>query len=129
MSKRVLDVGNCGPDHAALRRLIAGTWGAQFDGADQWSDVEARLAEHAYDLILVNRKLDLDYSDGLKIIRRLKADPRFAEIPVMLVSNYPEAQAEAVALGARAGFGKLALADPATRRKLEEVLGQATPAA
>ena len=28
-----------------------------------------------FDLVLVNRKLDSDYSDGLEIIKQIKADP------------------------------------------------------
>lgn len=123
MPKRVLDVGNCGPDHAALRRLIEGGFGAELLQADAFDDAAALVRQTPCDLILVNRKLDIDYSDGLEVIRRLKADPELAAVPVMLVSNYPEAQAEAVAAGAVEGFGKLALQAPATHERLVAVLG------
>ena len=42
--------------------------------------------------------------DGLALCRRLKADPKLARVPVMLVSNYPEVQAAAVAAGLAGGF-------------------------
>jgi hypothetical protein len=40
----------------------------------------------------------------------------------MLVTNYPQHQAEAVAAGAVRGFGKLEYGDPATLEKLRAVL-------
>ena len=40
------------------------------------------------DLVLVNRKLDADYSDGMEILKAIKADSALAPVPVMLVSNY-----------------------------------------
>jgi hypothetical protein len=70
-------------------------------------------------LILVNRVLDADGSDGMALIQEFV---RSGTVPVMLVSNYPEYQAKAVALGARPGFGKAALRDPATVELLRVVL-------
>jgi len=42
---------------------------------------------------------------------------------VMLVSNYEDAQKEAVAAGALAGFGKASLGRPAMIESLRSVLG------
>jgi len=66
--------------------------------------------------------LDFDHSDGLEIVRRLKADPQWAAVPVMLVSNYPEYQQQAIAAGAEPGFGKAELTSPATLEKLAKFL-------
>ena len=44
-------------------------------------------------------------------------------VPVMLVSNYEDAQREAVAKGALPGFGKAALGQPHTLARLRAVLG------
>src|SRR6201999_1406624 len=96
--KRVLDVGQCSPDHGSIRRLVEGRFGAQICQADDLPSALAQLRKSPFDLVLVNRKLDLDYSDGLEIIKQIKADPDLAAIPVMLVSNYADAQAEAVAV-------------------------------
>ena len=63
MSKRVIDVGNCGPDHAAIRRLIEGNFDAQVAAADDLKSALAQLDKSQVDLVLVNRKLDLDYSE------------------------------------------------------------------
>jgi CheY-like chemotaxis protein len=127
--KRVLDVGNCVPDHAAIRRLLEQTFGAE---VVQVHDLEGTLAElrrGQFDLVLVNRKLDQDYSDGLEIIRRVKAEPQLAAVPVMLITNYPEHQQAAVEAGAVPGFGKLELSSPLTRARLAAALGLAAESA
>lgn len=127
MRKVVLDVGNCGPDHAALAAMLRESFDAEVLQADQWSDTAEILQKQPVDLVLVNRKLDIDYSDGIEIIRRLKADPDRRSIPVMLITNYPEHQQAAVEIGAHYGFGKLALRDPETKARLARSLGMATP--
>ena len=44
----------------------------------------SQLKTGQFDLVLVNRKLDVDYSDGIEVIRMLKTDPDAASVPVML---------------------------------------------
>jgi two-component system chemotaxis response regulator CheY len=122
MTKRVLDVGNCVPDHAAIRRLVEGNFDAQVVQADDLAGALAKLQQQAVDLVLVNRKLDLDYSDGMAIVRHLKADPQWSATPVMLITNYPEYQAKAVAAGAAPGFGKQELRSNETLEKLKRFL-------
>jgi two-component system chemotaxis response regulator CheY len=122
MSKRVIDVGNCGPDHAAIRRLIEGNFDAHVVAADDLTSALAELDKSPADLVIVNRKLDLDYSDGMVIVRHLKSDGRWSSIPVMLISNYPEYQAEAVVAGAVPGFGKQELRASETLEKLGKIL-------
>ncbi|MBX3411754.1 MAG: response regulator [Pirellulales bacterium] len=102
--------------------MIAGHFAARIDGADDLAESLAQLRANQYDLVLVNRLLDLDGSDGLDIIRAMKADDSLASIPVMLVTNYPEYQARAVAEGAEPGFGKSELQSPATKEKLARFL-------
>lgn len=112
--KRVLDIGNCGPDHAAIRETIERHFDAVVDQADRFDDARSALESTDYALVLVNRKLDCDYSDGADVIRRIKSEASWASLPVMMVTNFPEHQQAAVALGAVQGFGKLALDDRAT---------------
>jgi response regulator RpfG family c-di-GMP phosphodiesterase len=126
MPLKVLDVGNCGPDHAAISRLLTSRFQAEVLQADQAADALQTIAQNPIALVLVNRKLDIDYSDGMEVIRAIKADPKGSQIPVMLVSNYPEAQQEAMAIGAIEGFGKLALQAPETVGRLERALGMAS---
>jgi CheY-like chemotaxis protein len=123
MTKRVLDVGNCVPDHAAIRRLVEGNFDAQVAQAHGPDDALAALEAGAFDLVLVNRKLDRDYSDGIDVLRRIKSDPRTSGVPVMLVTNYTDIQELAVGLGAVRGFGKLEFDQPETLDKLRPFLG------
>ncbi len=114
MTRRVLDVGQCGPDHAAITRLMRSGFAVEVDRAEDAEECLAALDAREYALVLVNRKLDCDYSDGLEVIRAIRSFPAFANVPVMLVSNYPEAHAQAVAAGAVPGFGKDDLGSPET---------------
>src|SRR3712207_5640996 len=123
MSKRVLSVGQCCVDHAAICRLVEGRFGANVVAADLPEDALARLRNEDFDLVLVNRKLDADYSDGLEIIKQIKQDPKLSKVPVMLVTNYPEHQKLAVDAGAEPGFGKQEYQRPETHAKLSRFLG------
>jgi CheY-like chemotaxis protein len=123
MGKRVLDVGNCVPDHAAIRRMLETGFGAEVLQTHGLDDTLALLRAKPVDLVLVNRKLDQDYSDGLEIIKRVKSDSSISAVPMMLITNYPEHQAAAVAEGAEYGFGKLELSKPETRERLAKLLG------
>ena len=122
MTKRVLDVGNCNPDHTAIRQLVEGSFDAQVDRVHQWQDARERLRSEHYDLVLVNRKLDIDYSDGLDIIQKIKADPELATVPVMLLTNYADHQQAAQDAGAELGFGKLEYDKPETGEQLAAFL-------
>lgn len=122
MPKRVLDVGNCQPDHAAIRRLLA-CFDCEVHQAHGAADALAALRAGGFDLVLVNRKLDADYSDGIEVIRQIKADPALADTPTMLVTNYADHQDAAIAVGAVRGFGKLEFGKPETIERLQAVLG------
>lgn len=103
---RVLDVGQCSYDHGTISRHLASTYGAEVARAQSADEAVKAVRAGGFDLVLINRQLDRDGSPGLDIIRSLKADAALADVPVMLVSNYPDAQAEAQSLGALPGFGK-----------------------
>jgi len=120
---RILSVGQCGLDHASLTRALGQAFAAQVTAADTHAEALRALRGGPFDLVLVNRIGDRDGARGLDLIRTLKADSGLASLPVMLVSNYPEAQAEAVELGALPGFGKSALGEPRTRELLAAALG------
>jgi CheY-like chemotaxis protein len=125
MKKRVLSVGQCGPDNSAIRTFLTRNFECEFDTADAAEDALAKMKRSAYDLVLVNRKLDIDYSDGTDVIRTLKEDPATAAVPVMLVTNYPEHQEAAIAIGAIRGFGKLEFGKPETIERLAPILSEA----
>lgn len=125
MSKRVLDVGQCNPDHAAICRLLETNFDVNVVRTQELADTLREAQKQPCDLILINRKLDIDYSDGMEIVRAIKADPGLASVPVMLITNYPEFQQAAVAEGAVPGFGKDELRLPGTLEKLKAYLAEA----
>jgi CheY-like chemotaxis protein len=122
-TRRVLDVGQCDYDHGRISALLRTQFGAEVVRVHSAAEALQRLRSEAFDLMLVNRVFDRTAEEGLELIRKAKADAKAGALPVMLVSNFPESQAEAVAAGALPGFGKAALAEEGTREKLEKVLG------
>lgn len=108
-NKRVLSVGQCGFDQGNLARALRQRFHAEVTAAHTTDEALAELKNGAYDVVLVNRVFDGDGSSGLDFIRALKADERLRAVPVLLVSNFEDAQREAVAAGAAPGFGKAAL--------------------
>lgn len=124
MKKRVLDVGNCVPDHSSIKSFLGKHFGCEVLQADGAEDALQALRAGPIDLVLVNRKLDRDYTDGIEVIRQIKADADLAAVPAMLITNYDEHQQAAMEIGALRGFGKLELAKPETVAKLQPILGQ-----
>jgi CheY-like chemotaxis protein len=121
-ARRVLSVGQCFADHSAIRRTLQTQFGAEVVSADDTQEALARLREEAFDLVLINRIFDRDGSQGLELIKELKANDKTAEIPVMLVSNYEDSQRQAVAAGAVPGFGKSALGHPQMLGRMKSYL-------
>lgn len=103
--------------------MLTTTFGATVDSADTLDEALSQVKTNSYDLVLVNRVLDLDGSPGLNLLVMLREEPTVQAPPVMLVSNYPDAQAAAIAAGAEPGFGKSSLHSPATVELLRSYLG------
>jgi two-component system chemotaxis response regulator CheY len=122
MSRRVLSVGQCAFDHGNVSRALSGQFGAQVEAAATAREALDAVRRGGYDLVLVNRVFDADGGSGLDLIREVKKEA--AAVPVMLVSNFADAQEEAVKAGALPGFGKAALSAPETLARLEAHLGQ-----
>jgi CheY-like chemotaxis protein len=122
MAKTLVDCGNCGPDYNAIRQMVNSNFNAAVIQTHGVEDTLEVLRTRHVDLVTVNRKLDRDYSDGMDVIRQIKAEADLRSIPVMLVTNYEEHQQIAMKLGAVHGFGKLALRDPSTRELLAPYL-------
>ena len=120
---RVLDVGQCDYDHDRISTLLRSQFGVEVVRAHSTAEALDRLRSEAFDLMLVNRIFDHTAEDGFDLIRKAKANAKTSGVPVMLVSNFPESQAEAVAVGALPGFGKAALLEAVTKDRLEKVLG------
>lgn len=119
MKPIVLDVGQCDYDHGRIRSFLE-VMGCEVKRAHSAADATNALSHGVVSLVLVNRILDRDGSDGIALIADLaKQGSQQPSAPtVMLISNYPEYQEKAVALGAAYGFGKSELERPETAEKV-----------
>jgi CheY-like chemotaxis protein len=125
-TRRVLSVGQCGADHGSISRVFERSFSAQVVPADSTAEAREHLRRGRFDLVLVNRILDADGSSGLDVIRDLLAEPALRQVPVMLVSNYEDAQAQAVAAGAHPGFGKSSLGRADMLERVRPILESST---
>jgi hypothetical protein len=129
MSKKIALVGHCGPDSSYLRMTVMKAAGkdAQILMADDDSELKSAL-EQGVDLILFNRELGYGFADkmGVDAIKRLKT--AYPNIKSMLVSNYADAQAAAVANGAAPGFGKREIGSPRVLEVIRDALGTSVEA-
>jgi two-component system chemotaxis response regulator CheY len=126
-AKQILSVGNCYADHGAIAHTFDHHFQAQVVSVDTAAEALETLREKPFDLVLVNRVLDRDGSSGLDAIEQIRAEDDLRTIPIMLVSNYEDAQREAVARGALPGFGKAGLGQPHMLARVEKVFSTQSP--
>lgn len=123
---RVLLIGHCGSDAAALKRVVR--------QADPSAEVEAVRDERSLDaalgsgveLLLVNRLLDYGFVEGTGVAMLKRVLTRYPDTRGMLISDLPDAQQLAVAAGALPGFGKSDLWSPRTVELLRAALSRTT---
>ena len=123
MGKKVVLVGHCGPDSSYMRMSVAAAEkGTVVVAADDEKTLTA-VIEQGADLLLFNRLIDYGFEEetGVQLIKRLKAT--HPTLKMMLVSNYADAQEEAVKAGALPGFGKKELGSSKVAGMLREALG------
>jgi len=112
MTHRVLSVGQCGMDHGSISRFLDQHFDVSIEQAHGAAQALDKLRNELFNLVLVNRVFDQGGGDGMGLIQQVCQDDSIGDIPVMLVSNFPEYQKQAVALGAAPGFGKASLKSP-----------------
>jgi hypothetical protein len=123
MSKKVVLVGHCGPDSSYLKLAVSRAGkDVQVLAADDSTELQ-RVLDGGADLLLFNRLLDFgfDTTEGVVAIRNLR--PHYPNVKMMLVSNYVDAQAAAVAEGALPGFGKRDVNSPRVAEMIRSALG------
>ncbi|MBB6429056.1 hypothetical protein [Algisphaera agarilytica] len=115
-------VGHCGFDSSSLTRLAKS---ALPDAKIVAVNSQSALDEvaHAQSLLLINRVLDGRFDAGSSLAMIQQLAQRDDSPAMMLVSNYPDAQAEAEAAGALPGFGKSDLGKPETAQRLRNAGG------
>ena len=118
----VVLVGHCGFDQSSLSRAVAALLpGVAVKSANNTAGLTPYTRPDA--LLLVNRVLDgrFDAGTGVDLIQQLAGQNPAPKM--MLISNYPDAQARAVQAGALPGFGKSEVGLPDTARKLKALAG------
>lgn len=118
---RVIDVGNCSADHSSLRCVVE-LLNSDLVRAHTVPEALQLMREQPAKLVIVNRIMDRDGSEGLELIRQAQQDESLKSVPIMLVSNYPDAQQAAISAGAVPGFGKSQLFTPETRELISQYL-------
>jgi hypothetical protein len=126
MSKRVILVGHCNVDGPRLQSEIAScVQGAEVLRINSDNDLR-RTCEEGGDLWLINREpVGFGRSAGVDLVRQVCGGHPGAK--VMLVSDYPEAQADAVAAGAMPGFGKRDIGSPKLAETVRNALNGDNP--
>lgn len=116
----VVLVGHCGFDQSSITRAVSAALpGCTIKSVNDSSSLDGYTGPDS--LLLINRVLDGRFATGSGI--DLIADLASHDAPpkMMLISNYPDAQAQAVQAGALPGFGKNELGTPETTGKLKAV--------
>ena len=128
MSKKVVLVGHCGPDSSFLKMAVSSaSRGITVAAADDDQEL-THYVNDGVDLLLLNRELGwgFDQTEGVEVIRTLRV--KHPNLKMMLVSNYPEAQAAAVAVGALPGFGKREIGSARVTQLIRDALTAAAAA-
>lgn len=118
-------VGHCGFDSGGLTRLLRDAApGLRVAAAHRTADLEAFADAGA--TLLINRLPEGDFQgrDGVALIAHLRQRNPASPARMLLVSNFPDAQAAAVAAGALPGFGKSDLHQPHARQRLLDALAR-----
>ncbi|MGY8746780.1 MAG: response regulator [Pirellulales bacterium] len=112
--RKLLIVGQCDFDYQRIRLIITKSYEIEVHRADSWDDALQSALDIQFDLIMINRLLDTDRSEGMAVLHELKSNPATENTPAMIISDYQETQGAAVAAGAKRGFGKASLDAPET---------------
>jgi DNA-binding NtrC family response regulator len=121
MANTVLSVGQCGYDDSRIAQVVRKALGAFVERAHSADEARRLLSTNNYSLVLINRQFDAGGS-GLDLISELKRNG--VTTPLMLVSDYADAQAKALANGALPGFGKSAIGSPDVLKTLQAAVPQ-----
>lgn len=118
----VLEVGNCEPDHYVLNRMLTERFDVSVDQVMFVDEALAKMKSGQYSLVLFNRLIFADGSPGLTLVERARAEGVANGTPMMMISNFDEAQQKSVAAGGVPGFGKNAIFDESTAQMLAKYL-------
>lgn len=120
--QKLLIVGQCDFDYQRISFFLSKIYDIEIHRADSFDNAIQKAIDQQFDLIMINRLMDLDRSEGMAILHELKSNPQTENTPAMIISDYQDAQDAAVAAGASPGFGKATLNTPQTFELLSNFL-------
>lgn len=98
MTKRVLVV----EDSASMRQLVCFALkkigGVEYEECANGVEALKKLATQTYDVLLID--INMPVIDGLKVLERVRSEPRHADLRVCVISTESEDKQRAMALGA-----------------------------
>lgn len=100
--KKILIVGPCYADAQALKKKLESEFRVKTHEVTKIAEAENFLRQRSCDLVLVTRICNGDKRPGLELIKYVKKN--CPDIPIILLSRFPEAQEEAKKEGAKAAF-------------------------
>ncbi|WP_428388567.1 hypothetical protein [Mucisphaera sp.] len=119
----VLLVGHCGFDSGSLQRQAqAALPDATITTVNTDDELTPRLSPQT--ILLVNRVLDGHFAagSGIDLIAAIAKRPEAG--PCLLISNFEDAQEEAIKQGAAPGFGKNDIGTPLAAERLQAAAQQ-----
>ena len=126
MSKKIALVGHCGPDSSFMRMAVSSADKTVRVLMADDDETLVKVLNDGVDLLLINRELPYGFDEtlGVETIKKIRA--HHPAVKAMLISNYPEAQQEAVKASALPGFGKREIGTPRVTQVLREALASDT---
>ena len=115
-------VGHCGVDGPRIEAQIQSILDAANVTTANDPDALNRVVEEGVDLLLFNRELGFGFDDeeGVEVMAALRES--HPSVKMMLISDYPDAQAAAKEVGALPGFGKADLGTSKVEKALRNAL-------
>ncbi len=126
-ARRILVVDDSLTVREMQRKLLAARGyrvDVALDGVDGWNSVRAG----AYDLVITD--IDMPRMDGIRLLERIRQDPRLQRLPVMIVSykDRPEDRARGLEAGADYYLAKGAFHDATLLDAVRDLIGAPLPA-
>jgi DNA-binding NtrC family response regulator len=115
-------VGHCGIDGPRIEAQITSILDSANVTTANDPDALSRVVEEGVDLLLFNRELGFGFDDeeGVQVMAEIHES--HPDIKLMLISDYPAAQAAAKKIGALPGFGKADLGTSKVEKALRSAL-------
>ena len=118
----VLSIGNCGFDDSMIRSTAERLGDVRFVRAATARQASTLLSSEPFDLVFVNRILDGDQVSGIDSLSEwISLSPQACFV---LLSERADAQAQALANGARVAVGKSRLSEVSTVEQLKAAIAE-----